>query len=161
MVSLPALFAEWDHLSVAEQLEHLQQLQDQGLPEPTGLVTTRDHDGSVHAWWRLDPPLAGPEGIQQWRTLIARLIAVCKSDPACKNPSRLMRLAGSSYIPKAGRPGEGTVIGQARLIQVQAFATHSPATFEAWVESRFAADPQLAASLPAVASPAPTGRRNR
>lgn len=83
------LFVEWDEQPMEWQVGAWQAL---GLPEPTVLLATGGK--SIHAYWRLKDPLP-PD---RWRPLIQRLIAYCQSDPTCKNPSRLMRLAGSSYI---------------------------------------------------------------
>lgn len=96
ITSVPALFVEWDDLSTDEQLIAWQRL---GLPTPTLMLTTGGK--SVHAYWRLRQPLAPAE----WKAVTDRLIAHCSSDKACRNPSRVMRLAGSLYIDKAtGKP---------------------------------------------------------
>lgn len=96
ITSVPALFVEWDDLSTDEQLIAWQRL---GLPTPTLMLTTGGK--SVHAYWRLRQPLSPKE----WKAVTKRLIEHCQSDKACKNPARLMRLAGSLYIDKAsGKP---------------------------------------------------------
>jgi hypothetical protein len=85
------LFVEWDEQPIDWQLQAWQEL---GLPEPTAMVTTGGK--SIHCYWRLSAPIT----TDRWRALIQRLIRYCGSDPTCKNPSRLMRLAGSAYIYK-------------------------------------------------------------
>lgn len=96
ITAVPALFVEWDDLTTDEQLIAWQRL---GLPTPTLMLTTGGK--SVHAYWRLQQPLAPAE----WKAVTSRLIAHCSSDKACRNPSRVMRLAGSLYIDKAtGKP---------------------------------------------------------
>lgn len=87
------LFVEWDDNTVEWQLQAWRQY---GLPEPTVMLATGGK--SIHCYWRLSAPIV-PD---RWRVIIARLIHHCKSDPSCCNPSRLMRLAGSSYIYKTG-----------------------------------------------------------
>lgn len=148
--SIGVLFIEWDGLTLSEQLQRLQDLQDLGLPFPTLVLSTWD-EGSLHVWWRLAEPLTGEDGKARWRDVIARLITVCGSDPTCKNPSRLMRLAGSAYIQKAGKPGEGEVLGQALIHRADPYAIHPIEAFEQWLDERFAADPQLAIDITAVA----------
>lgn len=97
-----ALFVEWDDKPKDWQLNAWREL---GLPEPTLQIDTGGK--SVHTYWALSEAIT-PE---RWKPLIKRLIAFCGSDPACCNPSRVMRLAGSSYWSK-GTPS--TVMGQAR-----------------------------------------------
>ena len=96
ITSVPALFVEWDDLSTDDQLIAWQRL---GLPTPTLMLTTGGK--SVHAYWRLQQPLPPAE----WKAITGRLIDHCSSDRACRNPSRVMRLAGSLYLDKAtGKP---------------------------------------------------------
>lgn len=96
ITSMPALFVEWDDLSTDEQLTAWRRL---GLPMPTLMLTTGGK--SVHAYWRLQQPIPPAE----WKAITGRLIAHCASDKACRNPSRVMRLAGSLYIDKTtGKP---------------------------------------------------------
>lgn len=99
------LFVEWDEGTIAEQLERLPTF---CLPEPTLLLSTGGK--SIHAYWRLSEPI----DVSQWRELILRLINHCKSDATCKNPSRLMRLAGGAYIHKTGDtdPAGNDIAGQ-------------------------------------------------
>jgi hypothetical protein len=59
-----------------------------GLPVPTMIVVSGH---GVHLYWRLKNPIAD---LRQWTTIQKRLIAVCKSDPAIHDPSRVMRLPG-------------------------------------------------------------------
>lgn len=91
VAEMPSLFVEWDEGTVADQLVAWQHL---GLPEPTLMLTTGGK--SVHAYWRLQQPVQPAA----WKAATARLIAHCKSDQACSNPSRVMRLAGGAYIDK-------------------------------------------------------------
>ena len=103
IISCRAFFAEWDKRAIADQLIAWRTL---GLPEPTVMVLTGGK--SVHVYWALDQAIDPAT----WRAITARLIAYCKSDPQCSNPSRLMRLPGSIYhCKKTGRPtGQSTII---------------------------------------------------
>jgi archaellum biogenesis ATPase FlaH len=103
ITSLPALFAEWDTGTAAEQQ---QALDASGLPEPSMLVHTGGK--SLHAYWLLDEPIS-PE---QWKLATRRLIAHTAADPQCSNPSRVMRLPGSTYYDKkTGKPtGTASII---------------------------------------------------
>jgi hypothetical protein len=86
------LFVEWDDHPLEWQLQAWRTL---SLPEPTVMLSTGGK--SVHCYWRLSQPIAA----DRWREITKRMIAYCKSDPSCKNPSRLMRLAGGTYIYKS------------------------------------------------------------
>ena len=104
ITGVPALFVEWDDgASIEEQMQRPKKL---GLPDPTMMVFSGGR--SLHCHWRLLEPMA-PE---PWRVLQERLITHCKSDPACSNPSRVMRLPGSIYYDK--KTGEAT--GQCRIL---------------------------------------------
>ena len=104
ITGVPALFVEWDDgASIEEQMQRPKKL---GLPDPTMMVFSGGR--SLHCHWRLLERMA-PE---PWRVLQERLITHCKSDPACSNPSRLMRLPGSIYYDK--KTGEAT--GQCRIL---------------------------------------------
>lgn len=101
ITSVPALFVEWDDKPLEWQRIAWQEL---GLPEPSLQVETGGK--SLHTYWVLDQPLP-PD---QWRETIKRLIAHCGSDPAVKNPSRVMRLPGWDYIGADGSPTGRTQI---------------------------------------------------
>ena len=96
-----ALFAEWDHLSLSEQLDLPAKL---GLPSPTfGLFTGGK---SLHVYWVFEHAIE----VARWRPLIQRLINYCGSDPAVKDPSRCMRLPGAWYIRKDGTAGSKSTL---------------------------------------------------
>ena len=90
------LFAEWDHLTLAEQMDLPAQL---GLPSPTFSLFTGGK--SLHVYWVFEQPIE----VARWRPLMQRLINHCGSDPAVKDPSRCMRLPGAWYIRKDGQVG--------------------------------------------------------
>jgi hypothetical protein len=139
------LFIEWDDGTFQEQW---QRLTDLGLPAPTAML----HSGgkSLHCYWRLSDPIEVP----LWCNLIARLIAYCKSDPSCCNPSRLMRLPGSAYIHKkgdtdaAGNDIAGTWTQRATL-NPEGGASYPVALFDANLPPVLAAEPAAPPSPPA------------
>jgi len=98
--TIPALFVEWDDMPMQWQLTAWQTL---NLPEPSLMVGTGGK--SAHCYWLLDQPLPPDE----WRALTAQLIAYCKSDSNCSNPSRVMRLPGFAYIDKKTGKPTGTI----------------------------------------------------
>jgi len=95
-----SLFNEWDDLPLEEQISRPAEL---GLPAPTMRVLTGGK--SIHNYWTFTDPIA----TRHWRTLIQRLINLCKSDPSVKDPSRCMRLPGAFYA-KDGIVGKRTSI---------------------------------------------------
>ncbi len=90
-----AIFYEHDNLDKSIQLKLWQNL---GLPEPTIQVDTGGK--SIHSYWVFDTPIA----TQQWRELETDLLEFSDGDRALKNPSRILRLAGSLYM-KGNKPG--------------------------------------------------------
>ena len=98
-----AVFVEWDDKPMEWQLTAWETL---NLPDPTVIVATGGP--SLHCYWVLTEPLEPLE----WRRITAQLITHCKSDPACSNPSRVMRLPGSIYYDK--KTGQPT--GQCRIL---------------------------------------------
>jgi hypothetical protein len=138
-------WAEWDDLEPADALAWLHELQVQGLPEPTLLLSTWTR-GSIHAWWRLEHPCTDRD---RWRRVMDRLVLCLGSDPTCTNPSRVMRLAGSAYIAAESKhPGKGgQVLGQARILDAETTeATTTLEALEAWAEGWLADHPELAAA---------------
>jgi hypothetical protein len=99
----PAIFCEWDDLSVEEQLMHWETV---GFLEPT--FTVFSGDSSAHPYWVFNEPL---NDVEQWRELQQLLIEVMGADPANKNPSRVFRLAGGWHV-KPGRVPVQTEIVQ-------------------------------------------------
>lgn len=143
VTSIPACFAEWDGLPLGEVVGLLHEAQVRGLPEPTLLLQTWRH-GSAHVWWRLAEPCTD---IPRWARLMRRFVAALGSDPACTDPSRLMRLAGSTYYAKQGHPLAGTVLGQAEILHEDPEAITTLEELDAWVAAEFARRPELEAYL--------------
>jgi hypothetical protein len=90
-----ALFIEHDDLDKTIQRDLWQSL---GLPEPTVQVDTGGK--SIHSYWVFEQPIP----IADWVQLQADLLEFSAGDRTIKNPSRIMRLAGSLY-QKGQNPG--------------------------------------------------------
>lgn len=86
-----ALFCEFDNLSYDEQLTIFEKFQ---LPYPTMRLFTGGK--SIHHYWVFDQPVP----IEQWQELIKDLIDYVGSDPAVKDPSRIMRLPDYTHYSK-------------------------------------------------------------
>ncbi len=143
VTSIPAVFAEWDGVLLEEVLAFVHEAQVNELPEHHLMLTTWKH-GSAHIWWRLAEPCTD---IPRWKRLMDRLVIALGSDPVCVNPSRLMRLAGSSYIATESKhPGKGgQVLGQATIIYEDDDLDHCTRLedLEAWVNAEFTRRPEL------------------
>jgi hypothetical protein len=90
-----AIFCEHDNLDKSIQLKLWQKLE---LPEPTIQIDTGGK--SIHSYWVFITPIA----TQQWRELETDLLEFSDGDRALKNPSRILRLSGCSYM-KGAKPG--------------------------------------------------------
>lgn len=110
-----ALFVEWDDRPIDWQLQAWREL---GLPEPSLIVTTGH---SAHTYWVLEEPM--PK--EAWEPLQRRLIEHCQSDPACKDPNRVMRVPGFHYVGANDQP--------THLVELihESGATYSAAEIEA------------------------------
>ncbi len=98
-----AIFVEFDDRPVEDQLLFWQNL---GLPEPTIQVSTRK---SVHSYWTLEEPCS----VDDWRQLQSDFLEFVDGDRTLKNPSRVMRLAGSWHIKAGEAPIKCDVISHA------------------------------------------------
>ncbi|PSB55160.1 DNA primase, partial [Chroococcidiopsis cubana CCALA 043] len=98
--SCRAIFCEFDDRPIEDQKEFWRSL---NLPEPTLQVQTRK---SVHTYWVFDAAIE----IDAWRKLQTDLLIRTGSDPALKNPSRVMRLAGSYHIKPGCEPVRCNII---------------------------------------------------
>ncbi|MEC4812737.1 MAG: DUF3987 domain-containing protein [Scytonema sp. PMC 1069.18] len=87
-----AVFIEHDDLELEIQRSLWQTL---SLPEPTFQIQTRK---SVHSYWVFEKPIS----VEEWKQLQTDLLTYTNADPAIKNPSRVMRLAGAWHM----KPGE-------------------------------------------------------
>jgi hypothetical protein len=144
--SLSHCWAEWDGLEQQEVLGLLAELGAAGLPDPTLVLNTWKR-GSIHVWWQLEQACTD---VQRWRQLMGQLVLCLGSDRNCVNPSRLMRLAGSAYWGKAGKPHAGEHRGQARILEAETTeATCTLEELEQFTTSWMAAHPDLGAFVAA------------
>ncbi|MFM6405212.1 MAG: hypothetical protein ACKPGT_11365, partial [Microcystis sp.] len=98
-----AIFYEHDNLDKSIQLDLWKSL---NLPEPTLQIDTGGK--SVHSYWVLSESVDVPT----WTKLQSDLLKFSDGDKTIKNPSRVMRLAGSLYVNKSGE-----AIGIAQIIR--------------------------------------------
>lgn len=87
---------------------------------PPSLIVQSSTPNKVHAYWFLDP---GTCPLDLWRRLQAQLIAHFGADPACKNPSRIMRAPGfwhhkNQPIQTRILSSPGTVYEVAELVEL-------------------------------------------
>ena len=88
-----AIFYEHDDLTKESQRDLWKALE---LPEPTVQVDTGGK--SIHSYWVFNEPIP----IEDWRRLQEDLIEYSAGDRTIKNPSRILRLAGSLYMKGKG-----------------------------------------------------------
>lgn len=100
-----AVFIEHDDLEIELQRHLWQTL---SLPEPTFQVQTRK---SVHSYWVFEKPIS----VEDWKQLQTDLLTYTNADPAIKNPSRVMRLAGAWHIKPGENPLRCDIISQSGL----------------------------------------------
>jgi len=96
-----AFFCEWDDRSKEEQFWAWKEL---GLPEPTIQVDTGGK--SIHNYWVLKKVIDP----KTWKPIQERLLDHADADRALKNPSRVMRLAGTYHMKDNGKQGGMTKI---------------------------------------------------
>jgi hypothetical protein len=89
-----AIFCQWDDRPIEDQMRLWEAV---GFLDPTFVIYSGDR--SLQPYWVFDKPL---NDAQQWCEIQALLIEVMGADPANKNPSRLLRVAGGFHI-KPGR----------------------------------------------------------
>ncbi len=121
-----AFFLEWDDRPVPWQLSAWQRY---GLGEPTISITTGGK--SAHLYWVLNEPILPA----QWIPIQAALIEITGADSTIRNPSRVMRLPGGSYIGAAG-----TALGMTTIYSA-AGSRYSLEQVAQWVEPDEFADP--------------------
>ena len=90
-------FADADDAEAAERLHGAD-------PAPDFVVHTGSvPHGRLHAYWRIE----GIPNLGAWREMQSALIAHFACDPAIKNPSRIMRLAGTLAHPNRAKSARG------------------------------------------------------
>jgi predicted P-loop ATPase len=96
-----AFFCEWDDRPKEEQINAYKEL---GLPEPTLQIDTGGK--SIHNYWVLKKVIDP----KTWKPIQERLLDHADADRALKNPSRVMRLAGTFHMKDNGKQGGMTKI---------------------------------------------------
>lgn len=126
ITACPAFFLEWDDRPVPWQLNAWHHFD---LGEPTFAVTTGGK--SAHLYWVLTEPITPA----QWIPIQAALIELTGADTTNRNPSRVMRLPGGSYVDASGKAIGQTVIYSATGTR------YSLQQVASWVEDEFADPP--------------------
>ena len=96
-----AMFCEWDDREKSWQINAWKEL---GLPEPTLQIDTGGK--SIHNYWVLKKVIDP----KTWKPIQERLLDHADADRALKNPSRVMRLAGTYHVKDKGKQGGMTKI---------------------------------------------------
>ena len=96
-----AFFCEWDNREKSWQINAWKEL---GLPEPTLQIDTGGK--SIHNYWVLKKVIDP----KTWKPIQERLLDHADADRALKNPSRVMRLAGTYHMKDDGKKGGMTKI---------------------------------------------------
>ena len=96
-----AFFCEWDNREKSWQINAWKEL---GLPEPTLQIDTGGK--SIHNYWVLKKVIDP----KTWKPIQERLLDHADADRALKNPSRVMRLAGTFHMKDNGKQGGMTKI---------------------------------------------------
>ena len=99
-------FADCDEPGSAERLE------SHALPYDFCVVTGTQPHLRCHYYWQFDQPL---QDLAKWSVIQARLAKACGSDSCVKNPSRLMRIAGTVSYPSPGKKAKGYEIERTEL----------------------------------------------
>ena len=101
ITSCRAMFCEWDDREKSWQINAWKEL---GLPEPTLQIDTGGK--SIHNYWVLKKVIDP----KTWKPIQERLLDHADADRALKNPSRVMRLAGTYHMIDNGKQGGMTKI---------------------------------------------------
>ncbi len=101
IVACRAFFCEWDDRPKEEQINAWKDL---GLPEPSLQIDTGNK--SIHNYWVLKKVIDP----KTWKPIQERLLDHADADRALKNPSRVMRLAGTYHMKDNGKQGGMTKI---------------------------------------------------
>ena len=101
ITSCRAFFCEWDDRPKEEQINAWKEL---GLPEPSLQIDTGNK--SIHNYWVLKKVIDP----KTWKPIQERLLDHADADRALKNPSRVMRLAGTYHMKDNGKQGGMTRI---------------------------------------------------
>lgn len=91
ITSAATLYYECDHISKDEQWGRLRKLEGKLGAQASMVIETAN---SLHVYFKLDEPCTD---MKKWVEMQTRLILEQDSDPAIKNPARIMRVAGMDH----------------------------------------------------------------
>jgi hypothetical protein len=99
-------FADCDEPGAAERLKSF------ALPHDFSVVTGTQPHLRCHYYWQFDVPL---HDLAKWRVIQAGFAKAYGSDSCVKNPSRLMRIAGTVSYPSPSKKAKGYEIERTEL----------------------------------------------
>ena len=99
-------FADCDEAGAAERLK------SSAPPHDFSVVTGTQPHLRCHYYWQFDRPL---HDLAKWRVIQAGFAKAYGSDSCVKNPSRLMRIAGTVSYPGSGKKVKGYEIERTEL----------------------------------------------
>ena len=99
-------FADCDEPGSAERLK------SSALPHDFSVVTGKRPHLRCHYYWQFDQPL---QNLAKWSVIQAGVAKAYGSDSCVKNPSRIMRIAGTVSYPSPGKKAKGYEIERTEL----------------------------------------------
>ena len=99
-------FADCDEAGAAERLKN------SAPPHDFSVVTGTQPHLRSHYYWQFDRPL---HDLAKWRVIQAGFAKAYGSDSCVKNPSRLMRIAGTVSYPSPSKKAKGYEIERTEL----------------------------------------------
>ena len=99
-------FADCDEASSAERLK------SSAPPYDFYVVTGTQPHFRCHYYWQFDQPL---QNLAKWSVIQAGFAKAYGSDSCVKNPSRIMRIAGTVSYPSPGKKAKGYEIERTEL----------------------------------------------
>ena len=99
-------FADCDEAGAAERLK------SSAPPHDFSVVTGTQPHLRCHYYWQFDKPL---HDLAKWRVIQAGFAKAYGSDSCVKNPSRLMRIAGTVSYPSPSKKAKGYEIERTEL----------------------------------------------
>ena len=99
-------FADCDEAGAAERLK------SSAPPHDFSVVTGTQPHLRCHYYWQFDRPL---HDLAKWRVIQAGFAKAYGSDSCVKNPSRLMRIAGTVSYPSPSKKAKGYEIERTEL----------------------------------------------
>ena len=99
-------FADCDEAGAAERLK------SSAPPHDFSVITGTQPHLRCHYYWQFDKPL---HDLAKWRVIQAGFAKAYGSDSCVKNPSRLMRIAGTVSYPSPSKKAKGYEIERTEL----------------------------------------------